>query len=100
MDKEKKNWMMMAWTAIDNKPHVLLLFAMLVLGSGNRPAPGRAALQPALLSDGAQATRGSSPGDRVDALRRVSRSLHPLCGVVGVTEVKRITNRGRFDVGK
>ena len=32
MDKDKKNWVMVAWTAIENKPHVLLLFAMLVLG--------------------------------------------------------------------
>jgi len=29
---EKKNWMMTALSAIENKPHVLLLFGMLVLG--------------------------------------------------------------------
>jgi len=29
---EKKNWMLTAWTVIENKPHVLLLFGMLVLG--------------------------------------------------------------------
>ena len=29
---EKKNWMLTAWTVIENKQHVLLLFGMLVMG--------------------------------------------------------------------
>jgi hypothetical protein len=32
MEDRKKNWVMVAWTTIENKPKVLLLFGMLVLG--------------------------------------------------------------------
>jgi hypothetical protein len=32
MENKKKNWVLNAWTTIENKPRVALLFGMLVLG--------------------------------------------------------------------